>query len=46
MSSRNTGLQKLYVLPHRLILTSRSHLEAVDFIRLALEDLAVPLEKL
>ena len=38
--------EALYVLPHRLILTSRSHLEAVDFIRLALEDLAVPLEKL
>lgn len=35
-----------YVLPHRLMMTSRSHMDVQNFIRLMLDDVSVPLEKL
>lgn len=35
-----------YVLPHRLMITSRSHMDVQNFIRLMLDDVSVPLEKL
>ena len=38
--------EAVYVLPHRLVMTSRSHLDAKDFIRRGLDELAVPLESL
>jgi MoxR-like ATPase len=36
--------EALCVLPHRLVLSGRSHLDAPGFVRRMLDDVAVPLE--
>ena len=37
--------EAMFVLPHRIILAGRSHLDADGFLRRALEDVAVPLDR-
>ena len=37
--------EAMFVLPHRIILTGRSHLDAEGFLRRALEEVAVPLDR-
>ena len=45
MIPEDVKAEALHVLPHRLVLTGRSHLDAEGFIRRMLDEVAVPLDR-